>query len=321
MRSVRDLMHRGAPARRVLALLIGLTLVAACGDSASPATTAPTTTTLGTTLAATTTAAGTTAAPATTTTSPATTTTAIPAEVWDLVYISDSLGSGGVPAAYASLIERDLGVSVEVHDLWTGFLNARNILEKLRGKDGGYLTSSGSGRQSLPDLIREAEVIVVAGHPEGSETPGHPWDWNCAIAYEAAPVCGETTEVCGPETWAQYEADLGAIFDEIFALRDGEPVILRTFDWWIPWGPLETWRACDREQPCKRCWVQFSDAIHRAATAHRVPVGGLMVAFSGTDLTLDMPREYCSDSVHHSTEGAAAIAGVLAALGYDPVTP
>ena len=41
-----------------------------------------------------------------------------------------------------------------------------------------------------------------------------------------------------------------------------------------------------------------------------VPVAGPMVAFSGVDLSLDMPREYCSDDVHPSAEGAAAIAGV-----------
>ena len=35
----------------------------------------------------------------------------------------------------------------------------------------------------------------------------------------------------------------------------------------------------------------------------------------------DMPREYCIDDVHPSAEGAAAIADVLAALGYDPVAP
>ena len=87
--------------------------------------------------------------------------------MWDLVYISDSLGSGGVPAEYAALIERDLGVTVEVHDLWTGGLTARTILEKLRGKDDGFLTSSGSGRHNLLELISEAEVIVVAGNPRG----------------------------------------------------------------------------------------------------------------------------------------------------------
>ena len=301
--------------RAVVTLVVGL-LVAGCGGGAVeettvPTTLAPTSTTATTTGGATTTSAATTTAP----------TTTVPAEAWDLVYISDSLGSGGVPAAYAALIERDLGVTVVVHDMWTGGLTAKNILDKLRGKDDGFLTSSGSGRHNLLELISEAEVIVVAGNHEGSETADQPWDWNCANEYEAAPVCGETTEVCGPETWAQYEADLGAIFDEIFALRDGEPVILRTLDWWIPWGPLETWRACDREQPCKRCWVQFSDAIHRAAAAHEVPVAGLMVAFSGADLSLDMPREYCRDDVHPSAEGAAAIAGVLADLGYETVTP
>jgi lysophospholipase L1-like esterase len=46
-----------------------------------------------------------------------------------------------------------------------------------------------------------------------------------------------------------------------------------------------------------------------------------MTAFSGPNLDQDMPREYIKDDVHPSAEGAAAIADVLADLGYEPVSP
>ena len=246
-------------------------------------------------------------------------TTAAP-EVWDLVVIGDSLLSGGVAAEYAGRIERDLGVTVRVHDLWTADLTAAQLLAKLQGKDDGFITSQGSGRQNLLELIPVAEVIVVTGNPDGSETADHPWDWDCSIDLQVNPACAPVNGVCGPETWAQYEADLGAIFEEVVALRGGKPVILRTVDWYLAWGPLETWRACDCEEVCKGCWRQFSDAIHRAADGHGVPVAGLLTAFSGADLALDMPREYIG-SLGPSAEGAAAIADVLAALGYDPVGP
>ena len=77
-------------------------------------------------------------------------------EVWDLVYISDSLGSGGVPAAYAALIERDLGVTVEVHDMWTGGLTARQHPRE----------APRQGRR-LPDLVR-----LGAPEPAGADPCG-----------------------------------------------------------------------------------------------------------------------------------------------------
>jgi hypothetical protein len=246
--------------------------------------------------------------------------TTVAAEAWDLLVISDSLLSGGVAAGYAARIEQDLGVTVRVHDLWTADLTARDVLDKLRGKDGGSLTSAGSGRQNLLELIPEAEVIVVIGNPDESATADNPWDWDCPAGLQEDPACEQVNGVCGPETWTQYEADLRAIFEEVFALRGGEPVVLRTADWYLPWGPLENWRACGCEEVCKGCWAEFSAAIHRAAAARGVPVAGLLEAFSGPDLAWDMPREYMS-SLGPSTEGAAAIADVLAALGYDPVGP
>ena len=259
-----------------------------------------------------------------TTTAPSATTlpvtTTAPPEVWDLVVISDSLLSGGVAAEYAARIEQDLGVTVRVHDLWTPDLTARDVLDKLRGKDDGFLTSSGSGRHNLLELIPEAEVIVVIGNPDESGTAENPSDWDCSVGLQADPACEEVKGVCGPETWVQYEADLGAIFEEVFALRGGEPVVLRTTDWYLPRVPLENWRACGCEEVCKGCWSEFSAAIHRAAAVHRVPVAGLLEAFSGPDLARDMPREYMSN-LGPSAEGAAAIADVLAALGYEAVAP
>lgn len=244
-----------------------------------------------------------------------TTTSSEDSEVWDLVYISDSTG-WGVADEYAARIEQDLGVQVEVHDLWGPGLSARKILDALRGEY-RWMDLSYKVIEPVP-FIEEAEVIVVYGDWLDSETAEHPWDWNCALGFEPNRLCQETTS-CGVETFAQYEADLAAIFEEIFAIRGGEPVILRTADWYLPWGPLETWRACGQEQICKRCLLNCSDAIHRVAEKYGVPVAGLYKAFSGSDLSLDMPREFFRDEVNPSDEGAAVIAEVLADLGYESV--
>lgn len=238
-------------------------------------------------------------------------------EVWDLVYISDSSGMG-VADKYAARIQQDMRVHVEVHDLIVDSLSALYILEALRGER-NLITYKYFSVDLVP-FIEEAEVIMVYGNWWGSESTEHPFDWNCAVGHDDDPDCLESTS-CGEETFVRYEANLVAIFEEIFAIRGGEPVILRTADLYLPWGPLETWRMCGHEQVCKQCLSNWSDAIHRVADEYRVPVAGLMEAFSGPNLDREMPREYIHDDVHPSDEGAAAIADVLADLGYEPVAP
>ena len=239
-------------------------------------------------------------------------------EVWDLVYISDSTG-WGVADEYAARIEQDLGVQVEVHDLWGGALPALTILDALRGKPHTWVSYTSEKHVDPLPYIEMAEVIVVYGNWWGSQTKENPWVWSC-YEEEPYPACRETTS-CGPETFAQYEANLAAIFEEIFVIRDGEPVILRTADWLLPWGPLEKWRACGQEQICKQCLLNWSDAIHRVADEYGVPVAGLLKAFSGPNLDREIPKEFFKDDVHPSAKGVAAIADVLADLGYEPVAP
>jgi ABC-type transport system substrate-binding protein len=155
---------------RLLALLAVVVLVAGCSSNGDDTSTGEASTTTATT----TTSAPTTTAPPTTTTPASTTSTSetVDADVWDLVYISDSSG-WGVAAEYAARIEADLGVEVEVHDLWGGGLPALVILEALRGEHALPSWLGGSVDDVRP-VIAEAEVIVVYGNPEGSETPEHP---------------------------------------------------------------------------------------------------------------------------------------------------
>ena len=237
-------------------------------------------------------------------------------EPWDLLYVSDSTG-WGVAEQYAKHIERDLGVTVRVHDSWVGGLSIRTILDALRSKSGDF------NGQDLHALVRDAEVIVVFGNPEGSETPGQVW--NCPVYQEPTPECLPST-ACGPETFRNYVANITSVFDEISALRDGRPVILRTTDPYLPWGPRETWRSCDQEKICLACYGNYADAMHRAAAARKVPIAGLFDAFTGPAHDREMPRAYIRDpdpfglpGVHPSDAGAAAIADVLANLGYEPV--
>ena len=239
------------------------------------------------------------------------------AETWDLLWVTDSTGSNGVPAAYARRIEEDLGVSVRVHDGWTGNLSAAAVLHRLRGGEGGVLVSFGSGELNLPELVREAEVIVISGNHLGSVAPGQELE-GCPSA--PGQACPEAPS-CESEAWAQYEADLIAIFDEVFRLREGRPVVLRTHDVYLPYGPALAWESCGQVDVCLACQRAASDAVHRAAAAKGVPVASYFHAFNGPNGDRPMPSTLISDGRHPSAAGAEALAAVVADLGYAVVTP
>jgi|BarGraNGADG00212_1021973.scaffolds.fasta_scaffold40555_1 hypothetical protein len=141
------------------------------------------------------------------------------------------------------------------------------------------------------------------------------------LGFDPNPRCGVVTSR-GPETWARYEADLEAIFDEIFALGDGRPVVLRTYDSYLPWGPLKTWETCDQLRVCAACFGEVADAIHRAAAKRGVPVAGYSAAFSGPEHVQPLPSAWVrGDGVHPSESGAEAPADMMADLGYETVAP
>ena len=215
------------------------------------------------------------------------------------------------------LIEADLGVEVEVTDLWDPGLSLEHVLRIVQGENDGVFGTMEHAPVDVLEAIVEAEVIVVAGNSVGLNTA----DWNCELNRAAGEPCGVTTDMCERETWSAYEEALGATFDTIFELRGGDPVILRTFTYYLPWGPLERWRECDRESVCTRCWGEWSAAINRVGETHGVPVADLLTAFSGENLDQEMPRDYIRDDVHPSASGVAAIAQVLADLGYGLVYP
>jgi hypothetical protein len=238
-------------------------------------------------------------------------------ETWDLLWLSDSTGSAGTPWQYADHIRQDAGVEVDVTDGWTMGLGAGIILDTLRGRNDGMLHAY-SGAIDLATEIREAEVIMVSGSPASLLPEDHVY---CATAPEPSPKCSPQPDACGPEMWKAYEETLQAIFDEIFRIRGGEPVILRTHDSYLPWGPAAVWKACDCVELCLECGRQMSAAIHRAAASRGVPVADYLTTFSGPDGDQIMPEGWTPDGVHPTVEASAELAKVMAGLGYEPVAP
>lgn len=233
-----------------------------------------------------------------------------PGAEWDLFFISDSSGFGA-GELYAEYIERDLGVTVRLHDLALGNLSAGRVLRALGGE-----TEYHAVLQKLSTLVREADVAVVVfyANPLDSISETHPGDWNCVTP----PYY---VDDCSPETFEQYRADLDAIYEEILTLRSDAPIIIRAFDAYNPIYSL--YRESGVYDECVRCWENYNEAIHQAAAARNVPIAHVYDAFNGPNHDED-PRDkgYIGpDGEHTSETGRKTIADLLWELGYEPLSP
>ncbi|OGO35847.1 MAG: hypothetical protein A2W35_10595 [Chloroflexi bacterium RBG_16_57_11] len=226
---------------------------------------------------------------------------------WRLVVIGDS-SLWGLGEAYASQIEKDLGVKVNVDDFALPNLSAGSVLGALHtGK------SPNMRLEQLPKAVRDAEVVVMFVNPLDSVDPAIPLNFEGCFGC-AAP------QACETEAFAKYTADMSAIWAKIIELRAGQPTILRATDLYNPL--VEQWNSCDIFAACEACWGNLSAAARQAAQAFNIPFLSRFDAFGGEDHIED-PREkgYIRDDGEHPTELAGQFtAELLAKMGYEPLT-
>jgi hypothetical protein len=224
---------------------------------------------------------------------------------WDVVVISDS-SLWGVAEPYARLIEQDGGVKVNIHDEWEGGLSAVSILKALRGDPGGS-----AQREKWPQLIRDAEVLVLFGNPVDSlDFEIHDAGLRCVEGIDP----GEMD--LGTEAFAPYRADLDAIYGEIAKLREGRPLILRATDIYNPM--ISEWREKGIEDACGAFWEGLSAAARQAAEKNGVTFVSVYDEFNGPSHDQD-PREQGlirEDGEHPSEAGAQRYAELLQRSGY-----
>jgi len=229
-------------------------------------------------------------------------------EEWDLLWISDSSG-WDVARVYAAMVAEDTGITIDLHDNWIGGLAAADVLRALQGEETQSFTLA-----NLADEIREAEIIVFYANPEGSWRDDNPADWYCIGA------SGNYVNNCDMSTFDTYIADLEAIYQLIFELRDGQPTIIRAYDAYTP--RVVNWQADGCFDACHACWDNYNAAIRQAAATYNIPVADVYAAWNGADGTLDpVERGYTKDNVHPNELGARLIAEAVRATGYDPVIP
>lgn len=229
---------------------------------------------------------------------------------WHLVVIGDStlwqLGE-----AFDGQIEQDLDLKVELHDMALPNLSAGSVLQALQtGKSENFRL------QQLPDIFRDAEVVVVVMfvNPTDSVDPARPLD-----EYEC--FSSRPPKACGPESFEKYTADLKAIWARIFELRAGKPAILRATDIYNPL--VSPWTEHGVFEVCTECWQNMSDATRLAAEAYDIPFLSRFEAYNGADRSED-PREkglISGDGEHPSQLAGQFTAELLSDMGYEPVPP
>jgi hypothetical protein len=228
-----------------------------------------------------------------------------PGAEWQLVVIGDS-SLGGLGEAYASQIEKDLGVKVTVEDFALPTQRASTVLEALQtGK------SSNARLEKLPAAVREAEVVVMFVNPYGSVDPAKP------LSFEGCFGCS-APQACEPEAWEKYTADMSAIWAKIIELRLGQPTILRATDLYNPL--VASWNDCDIFAACVACWGNMSAAARKAAETYNIPFLSRFDAFGGPEHDQDpIQKGYFTEDGEHPNEAANQFtAELLAKMGYEP---
>lgn len=228
-------------------------------------------------------------------------------ETWDVVVITASNG-WGLADQLQPLIEEELGVTVNMHDLAIGSLDALSVLEGFEGN------SLNLNLDSLNELIPETEMIVIFVDPDDIKNfDGRVWG-KCFAGAET-----EKTDTCGPETLGDYGKILAQIYDHIFALKGDSPVIIRALGFYNP--IISEWEKADSTDVCNQCWMSFNEEIRRVSAEYNIPFADVWTAYNGEDHLQD-PRlkgYILDDGEHPSALGSRVQAETILALGYDPV--
>lgn len=225
---------------------------------------------------------------------------------WDVVVISDST-LWGVAEPYAKLIEQDRRVKVNLHDEWQGGLTIRSVLNALRGD-----FAHSAKREKWPKLIQDAEVLVLFGNPQESLTPELiAAGWSCVDNRDPGEVS------IAASSFAPYQADLIAVYDEIARLREGRPLILRATGIYLP--VISVWQEKGIDGVCGAFWEGQNEAARQAAEERDVQFVDTYGAFNGPNHDQD-PRTkglIREDGEHPSEAGAQFYAELLLRSGFD----
>jgi hypothetical protein len=217
-----------------------------------------------------------------------------PGEVLSLVVLGD-FQNFGFGETYAKYLEADLGVKVELHDLTSGGYTPANLLDDLRNGPGS--------RFGIQSAVKKANVVVFSVAPIDTIKEQENGQLDCSAT-----------------ALTDYRAALDSVYAEIFALRKGQPTLIRTKDYFCNF--YSDWKKAGKYEDHMRCWEKWNSTIHEAAAQHKVPVAEVFAAFNGPQHEQDPKDKGLQDDNGLPNEaGNKLIADQFRKLGYDAMIP
>jgi hypothetical protein len=213
---------------------------------------------------------------------------------WIYVALGDS-EAWTFPEYYAEYIAQDNGVRVQLYNAWQGSMSTQDLLSRFQVDT------------TLRTFLSQARVITFEANPS---------DYLGLYCIDQSTPYDNSTE-----SWALYKADLNAIIDIIFDLRQGQPTVIIAQNMYVPIYELLRTRG-DFEQ-CLQFWETLNSSIAEVAAERGIPVADVFSAFNGPDHTEDpIEKGYISnDGEHVNQAGAIAMADVFRSVGYPELVP
>jgi lysophospholipase L1-like esterase len=167
--------------------------------------------------------------------------------------------------------------------------------------------------------VADAEIVIVStGH---DDTPWNAIDDGCDGADVVDVLTWHLyTGPCVVQVAQRHEQELGAILDEIAALREGAPTAIRVL---TDYNDIIGWEraAPGSTDTSAEVLDAFHDATCNAAKAHGALCIDVYHAFNGPDGRKAAGDLLAHDYLHPSAKGQKRIAELLMDAGIAPVTP
>jgi hypothetical protein len=222
-----------------------------------------------------------------------------PKETWDYVTLGDSLQAGSMIAEeYAKYMEKDQRVEVMLNQLAES------------GTPPSYLLTKLQSNPEVREAVTNAEVITFNFSPGWADFP--------ESRYLKGECGGVDNQDCLHEALIKAKADWTAIADEIAALKNGDPVLIRMFSTgtWPYDGFYDDRITAKQKAEMLKYYVEVRDYVEQDAKAR-----GIQIVRIFADPYFDdepPPSDYFqSDGLHLSEMGSEIVAEMLRELDYE----
>ncbi len=217
---------------------------------------------------------------------------------WNYVVLGDST-QFTFTSKYATILEKDLGVSVKVHDRTLG------------GQSSGFMLDMLRNNADLRQDLQNADVITFIVPLKLFEKPA------MTLVYGNPEDCGGADhQDCLRSALQAYKADTDAIFSELVSLRSPSDALIRTMDMYL--FRVNDMKKAGVFQIINQYWQSANEYVIQTASKYGIPVARVYADFMGPNGDEDpTDKGLLSDGIHPTEQGGDRIAEIFRDLGYE----